>query len=360
MHLSALTSLRFFAAIFVVFSHLSYLPQSKYFSNVYTAFLKEGYIGVTFFFILSGFILSFSYAKKMDEISFKSFMIARVSRIYPLHLLTFFLALPLALLAGWKGMEGVVPNLLLIQSFIPNESVYFSVNSPSWSISNEMFFYLLFPFLIKMKPSKLLLIFILIAFYQIALVFLGVSEKGIHAFLYISPLSRLADFTLGILLFTFFKNKREVSDVVASFLQYFSVLLLIAFIFFKSEIPQGYRYDLYYMLPMAIIVLSFSYGNGYLSKLISSKLLILLGEASFALYLVHQIVIRYIVIINQHLFEFSGFYYEVLSTLLIISVSLIVSIWLFKNFEIKSKKSLHAFLNKIWIKSPYPEYRVEK
>ncbi|ERT14322.1 acyltransferase family protein [Photorhabdus temperata] len=93
-HLLSLTSLRFFAAFFVLLSHLGYLKDSDYFSWL---FVYNGYIGVTFFFILSGFVLAYSYEEKMNrkEISKRNFFVARIARIYPLHILTFIIFLPI-------------------------------------------------------------------------------------------------------------------------------------------------------------------------------------------------------------------------------------------------------------------------
>jgi len=150
-----LTSCRFFFALMVFFSHIDFIDKSHVtFHTLYQNIFQEGYLGVSFFFILSGFILTLNYKDKIlsGEVGHKEFWMARLARIYPLHFITTILCIPLTLIFFNDGvlMWGLklCLNLLLLQSFVPAISVYYSFNAPSWSISDEMFFYLIFPFLI--------------------------------------------------------------------------------------------------------------------------------------------------------------------------------------------------------------------
>ena len=156
-----LTSLRFLFAFMVVASHLSFLNKSE--SNVlrqiYDSVFHEGYIGVSFFFILSGFILAYNYQDgiQKNQKSKRTFYQARFARIFPLHILTLIISIPLTYSVFIKDkslwFSQALTNLTLTQSYIPIKSIYFSFNAPSWSISNEMFFYLVFPFLILLIPK---------------------------------------------------------------------------------------------------------------------------------------------------------------------------------------------------------------
>lgn len=102
VQLPALTSLRFFAALMVFFSHLDFLRihedasgnPSKY-QDIYKTWFYEGYSGVTFFFILSGFILAHSYQERLSRgtTSTVDFFIFRIARIVPLHWLTLLIAI---------------------------------------------------------------------------------------------------------------------------------------------------------------------------------------------------------------------------------------------------------------------------
>jgi len=65
-------------------------------------------------------------------------------------------------------------------------------------------------------------------------------------------------------------------------------------LFFINIFPFGYRLFGYYWTPMSSLILIFSYQSGYISKLLSGKILIILGEISFSFYLIHQIIIKLI------------------------------------------------------------------
>lgn len=125
--LRSLTSLRFFAAMLVVLSHL---PGARF---------TEGYTGVTFFFVLSGFILSYNYAGRLDGTprQARSFWISRVARVYPLHFLTMLVALPAAFLSSDTTLAflgRLTAQLSLTQAAIPASDIYFSFNHPAWSL----------------------------------------------------------------------------------------------------------------------------------------------------------------------------------------------------------------------------------
>ena len=84
-----LTSLRFIFAMMVFGAHCYVID------NCFdTHFFKEGFVGVSFFFVLSGFIIAYNYQKKLDEkkIPKRTFWVARIARVYPLHWLNLFIA----------------------------------------------------------------------------------------------------------------------------------------------------------------------------------------------------------------------------------------------------------------------------
>ncbi len=149
-NLKPLTALRFFAAIWVVgfhyWPHLTAAPMPVW--------QAKGYLGVELFFVLSGFILSHVYleAHGTGRFSYRSFIWARLARIYPLHLLTLAGVGLLALAAAVIGLD--LGGKVLIWSSLPAELTLTHAwglgqgggwNHPSWSISAEWFAYLTFP-----------------------------------------------------------------------------------------------------------------------------------------------------------------------------------------------------------------------
>ncbi len=135
-NLPALTSLRFFAALFVVIFH--YRHKEAIFPFGISHF---GYEAVTFFFILSGFILTYTHARpKGLNVSLRAFLTMRIARIAPAYYLALVVALPSLLKSPWFAAPFVV---LMVQAWIPPLALAW--NLPAWSLSNEMFFYLCYP-----------------------------------------------------------------------------------------------------------------------------------------------------------------------------------------------------------------------
>src|SRR3954454_23635049 len=139
--LDALTGLRFWFAFLVVVHH----SLQHWFGNRVYPVADFGYIGVDFFFVLSGFVLTWSWR---PEVSAGRFWWNRVARIWPLHLTTLVLAVVAGVGVAISGVA-LVPNLLLVQAWWPQQHVYFGFNAVSWSLSCEVFFYLCFPVLYR-------------------------------------------------------------------------------------------------------------------------------------------------------------------------------------------------------------------
>jgi peptidoglycan/LPS O-acetylase OafA/YrhL len=344
-----LTSLRFFFAFMIFLHHLTFLAKSK--SSVmrwiHEFILKEGYIGVSFFFILSGFILAYNYRDSFlnQKTSKSNFYIARFARIYPIHFLTLLIAIPLTLqnvnfeISLW--FKQLFFNLTLTQSFIPIKKIYFSFNSPSWSISNELFFYLLFPLLILLisklkvlKYSKGLLIPFLLLLPILMLVIPPIYYKNLF---YVNPFFRVFDFIVGILLLELYlkiKNTEKVINYNA--LEILSVSLLVIFFVIHSTLPLVVRYSIYYWLPMSFLILVFAFQKGVLSRLLSNSTMILLGEISFGFYMFHQLVLKYFIMINQS-------YLHIANEYLIICIILVVSL-------------IVSYISLIWFENPVSKY----
>lgn len=354
MRIESLTSIRFLAAMMVVFSHLGFLAtsESPVLRSLYENVFYEGYIGVTFFFILSGFILSFSYTSRIrnNEITLSDYIISRFARIYPLHILTLLFALPLVFYAVYKNNDSLltlIPNIFLVQSFIPSGEYFFSGNAPSWSLSNEMFFYLLFPFLLFRNNLFLVISSLAIVLFQITVSQLGLSAGKQHYLIYIFPVTRLLDFMVGILLFRIYCHfKSKGISINPDAFQVFSILLLILAIVMKQNVLQAYRYDLYYILPMSFLIFSFAYSEGKISSFLSTKIFILLGEASFSLYLIHQLVIKYISAANSFVFGFNGVAWDLIFSLLVIIISIVLSLIIYRFYEMTATRHFRKFLLK--------------
>ena len=289
-----------FVFAFMVFMHHNVIPADFL---LLKHLFYEGYAGVSFFFILSGFILSCSYQERLlsGKMSALHFYKARTARIYPLHLLTFVIAaiLSVPFYFNFEYLVNFISNLTLTQSFFPVGRVYFSFNAPSWSISDEMFFYLLFPFIVYLVYKKqnifhiLLFSALTILFF---LTFIVKKETHQHALFYINPIMRIADFCIGICLYNLCvrvstKHEKILKNVKWGGVEIISVIFFVCFYLLAYYIPKVYRYSFWYWIPISLLVTVFYLSrNGLCSKILSNKYFVLLGEISFGFYLFHQLI----------------------------------------------------------------------
>ena len=145
MRLDTLTSLRFFAAAAIVIGH-----AHSSFGSAGLAISFPLDQGVSFFFVLSGFILAYTYPNLREVSSVRHFWIARFARIWPAHLATLLLVTIVApnMPPVEHRLSITLANILLLQSWLPFRDSILSYNGVAWSISTEFFFYLCFPVLI--------------------------------------------------------------------------------------------------------------------------------------------------------------------------------------------------------------------
>src|SRR5690606_20164608 len=200
--IKSLSSLRFVFAVLVFLLHIHKINIA---------------IGHAFFIVLSGFILTKVYEKKIidNTFSFSDFFKKRLARTYPLHILTLLLAIPLSL-AGIKSETDIwlskfILNFFSLQVFVPSNQFYFSFNGVAWNLVVLMIFYACFPFLIRFlsrftfRNFTLLLVGIILF---IAFSMNIIPEKWYHYLFYISPFYRVFDFIFGIYLYQLCKQLR--------------------------------------------------------------------------------------------------------------------------------------------------------
>lgn len=343
-----LTSLRFFFAFFVFLSHLSFVKTNDIFYNwLKRNIFFEGYVGVSFFFILSGFVLSYSYKTKFQnhKITKKDFYIARFSRIYPLQFLTLLLAIPMICFYSSFQILPFLTNLFLVHSFIPKETFFFSFNAPAWSISNEMFFYIIFPFLILINNLKSI-VYILIPLLLILGIVL-IPDDYHKTIFYVNPVIRSLDFILGILLYCLFSRKKFVSHFStvkkATILEVLSVVIFLLFFIPHNIFIRGFRFSIYYWIPMCIIIYTFAQNKGLISKILSNKTLVFLGEISFGFYMIHYLIISYGNILNE---KYTFNINEILLCVIYFVITFMLSCLSFIYYE----KPMNTFIKKKLIK----------
>lgn len=315
--LESLTSLRFFAALYILLYHarpqfdiLSFLPKEYEFPQ-----------GVTFFFILSGFILTYVYRDISNKAERKAFWIKRLARLWPLHLFWLFaaiLALPTSYLFPYKLSENdyalaLVSNIFLLQTWLANTQMGFSFNPPAWSIANELFFYAMFPLTLWLFKSKQVFLKVLpIVVPAIAsAVFVGYAQVeqlpkmcyGLsqQSLIFTNPLVRILDFNLGMILaFIYFKTRDyfQKNSWLNSLIEFFLLVYVACSVALTpfvrtmlSNLSEPFAYwfanSAMVWLPFSLLILFCAFGKGLISEILLRPSLRFLGEISFSLYLCH-------------------------------------------------------------------------
>ncbi|NES30832.1 acyltransferase family protein [Micromonospora terminaliae] len=299
--LDSLTGLRWIAALMIFCLHIQ--SESNFFiadsraQDALNSLLAAGRSGVSFFFILSGFVLAWS-VRPTDTAS--RFWWRRFSKIYPNHFATFLVA---CLLLSWRGMEVIdfermFYNLTLLHSWPPGQSdVWYSFNGPSWSLSCEAFFYLCFPLLYaglrRLRPAAWWVISVASVLFIAVLPFgiklfhepFGWSE---HFIVYHLPPVRMVEFLLGMCLALLVRGGwwRGPGMTV-------SIVVILAGMAAAAFLPEEYglaRDAACTVLGYSLLLPACALADVRRSRSIwRARRLVYLGEVSFAFYMVHEI-----------------------------------------------------------------------
>lgn len=304
--LDPLTSLRAFAALAILVHHFVpvYLPQysSKW---LWKTFVSEGFAGVTLFFVLSGFVLTYNYAETFRRLTLgglRDFYVARFARVYPLFLLSFVLMVPFYEASKPEKpnpLLAAASNLTLTQSLVPNVYHYFAFNGPSWSVSAEAFFYAVFPLAIFIIlacrvdtawRAGVLATLLAAAWFAVARRY--AADPLFHWYCYIWPVHRLFDFGVGICCGIAFTRASEQGRFDWNFRTATAIELailgsLVAAVLAAPALPFGVRLGPYYTVPMAALIFACARDRGGCSRILRWSPLRVLGEASYAIYLLH-------------------------------------------------------------------------
>lgn len=290
--LPSLTGLRWWAAFLVFGFHLGATPQAADAGGGLTRLVAPGASGVTFFFVLSGFVLTWSTPPGDRPLRFWR---RRVARVLPSHVVVWVLVLLLlALGRDAVALGPALVGLVLGQAWVPDHDWYFAGNTPAWSLSCELAFYAAFPALVavarrvptrRLGPLALALV---AAVWLVPAASLPMDGPTAYWFVWILPLTRVLDFALGVTLALLVAEGRWRGPGLAP-----SAALVVAALAAQQWVPERWGYVAWMLVPYGLLVAAAATADvtGRRSPL-RHPWVELLGEVSFAFYLVHQPVIR--------------------------------------------------------------------
>jgi peptidoglycan/LPS O-acetylase OafA/YrhL len=290
--LRALTSLRGLAALAVVATHFSATAQSLT-PDPIPSLVPRGHMAVDFFFVLSGFIMSYTYAASFVSGrpgAYVDFLGRRVARIMPLHMLvivlvsgaggaSFALTGSNIFFDGGSSLADFLANLLLLAGL----GFGTNFNGPSWSISTEMIAYLFFPilvwgvfsrnrFVIATTAGAALSFLILLAARRpsLELSYDGVPDSLVRC---------LTEFTLGMLAYRAYAGGRFRVLATDGVTLGISVACVISLLL---------RIDLPAAILFPFLVVGFATNRGYAARVMETRLPYFLGLVSYSIYLIHN------------------------------------------------------------------------
>lgn len=310
--IESLTALRGIAFIGIFFLHTGFCIQ-------------WATLGVSTFFILSGFLLSYKYFYSnvfgggyWESIKFSA---KRISKSYPLHVITM-LAAVFMVLISYLGSDVSIGNLFelgrniilqtfLLQSWYPYTGINVSLNGVAWYLSTASFLYFMFPsimlFLRTIYTKKYLLWLYIVSVLGVQIGISAVALKidsswGFYRWItYDAPFFRLGDFFVGCILGVLYLNKKEISNIMASIYEMCVLLLSIAVIYWDNNAEHVSfiskmlnNWTTIYIPLAAGTVYFFASTQGVITYTLSkSRFLKYVGRKSSHFFLIHFIIIRY-------------------------------------------------------------------
>ena len=318
----------------------------------------------------------YRYEKVEMEVSLKNnifFSLKKIKKLYPLHLITMFFAIVASVVMMlqkglrlksiiWLGGE-IVLNLTLLQTWVPYNGINVSLNGVAWYLSVTLFLYFMFPWIKRIIERKsivkLCIICGIILFTEVVscIPFITIFGNNSHVylwFMYCFPVFRLGDFFIGCVLKRIFfeSNVRNIEGIKATFFEVLAVVItVLVLICFNQEHSDVMLIALNnwttIFIPLAAIwVLLFAVNKGIITKILSNKMAMFIGNISAYAFLIHYVITQYML----HLLSFMNIDVVGWKRVILVFFELVVSIGLsvlYRHFHERVITKLFRAKNKI-------------
>jgi peptidoglycan/LPS O-acetylase OafA/YrhL len=329
--LPALTAIRFFMALPVLGIHYFGTFNGPKPVEICTQLMD---VIVPAFYALSGFVLTYQYGSK-NKAALADYFVARFARIFPLYWFCLFLAIaigPIQFICPTNCSLAFGAFVFGVQSWFPSSDIFWAFNPPSYSLSAEIAFYCLFPFLLS-RGLKTTLVAFAASFLVICCLAATTPTQYRGFALCVLPLTSLFYFLAGIICSRIFLNAKdkqtppgsfsflvtsivEVTTVTA-FWSAKSLCHLLPWPNFPTELIAEKCFG---TLSFLCFIYALALQKGFISRVLSNRYLFILGNASYAMYLLHAIFQR--ALQNYHLdYEQTGWGGFISLTVFTIAVS---------------------------------------
>lgn len=310
IRLDGITAFRFIAAFYVFVFHLfANIPANV--PSFMGVFLYNGAVGMSFFFVLSGFILTYNHKNSTGD----NYFAKRLIRIFPVYLACGILTYPFLYNQLITNEHDTLKFIITNGLFLTATQSWFYTSFPTWnfggtwSVSVEMFFYAMFPILLKLANTKNIYVFSGIAFFAAATI-MPVSmlyqsgltnENMLHFVLYPSPIFRLPEFAMGIAAAKLMDNGLKINHV--------TMAIAVGALLYALNLPSyGWMMHAYIVVPALCAIMIYLATHKLPSKAkILMKPFVFLGEISYSFYLMQIVLIKYITTYKPEFIYSNGF-----------------------------------------------------
>lgn len=357
-YFKGLDSLRFFAALAVIITHIELIKSAFGFENIWTnpLIFELGSLGVSFFFVLSGFLITyllFTEELNFGKISIRKFYMRRILRIWPLFYLVFiigFFILPHFSSIHIQYLQsdfetnywGHFFSYLFI---LPNLS-YSIFGSPvphigqSWSIGVEEQFYLVWPVVFYYFPNKIksfLWLFIATLLIKGSVLILSMSiadNEIINSLKTFLAMSKIENMIIGAIgAWVFYTNKKRILQLLYTYASVaLSIISIPVLIFFGPSFLQD-GFHIIYSLAFLIIIINVSTNKNSIINL-DNKVFNYLGKISYGIYMYHMMIIPIVVVLLGKL-SFEYYLFNLFVYLLSVGITIIIASLSYELFESK-------------------------
>lgn len=342
--IESLQALRAWAFLGIFFSHAGF-------------FISWSSLGVSVFCVMSGFLMAYHYDAVQLPTSPQlclSFSWKKIKKLYPLHIITMVFAVTLYIAVTLQ--VGVTPrkiiglvskialHVTLTQTWVPYNPINVSLNGVAWYLSVTLFLYFMFPRIKQVveRPGRLALPGLcalcgLILAVEIAacipfIVFFGVHSPVYTWFMYCFPVFRLGDFFIGcVMKRVFFEcHVKDMGTAKVTILELLATAITVLVYLWLSK-PGGniasaaLRNGTTAYIPMAALwVMLFAANRGLLTRLMSNRVTLFIGNISAYAFLIHFVITEY----ASHCLSFRGIRVDGWGRVLLVSAELLLSIGL--------------------------------
>lgn len=353
--LDALTALRWFAAFAVFVFHMRNMVT---FPDWLMWLVDYGNYGVTFFFVLSGFVLTWSWEPRTPV---RAFYWRRFARIYPLHIVALCLAIPVFYRpTAIEGMPWIEPlnvavlflSVLLIQGWSPDPAIKFSGNPAAWTLTVEALFYALHPAIVRgmarLRRGGALLVLLLVISSAVALRALSIAHPATLQPVWGGPVGYLPSFIVGMLVGWAMREGWRLRMPVSLATGLLLLALFCSHTFARTGVidakAAAFTPEIIVVLCAVLIATAATNDLEGRAHWLRWRPLVALGEWSFAFYLVHATLLY----AALELFgkQFDSMRLTALWTAILLAVSVALSAALHIGLEKPVERRMRAWHNR--------------